>query len=95
VDAEPAEIVTRCGRRLSIACFQVPTTRTRVVLRIDPQDDRSDPEWTSLTPDEATALAHALLAQARAARAGAGEVPPPRIHARQVIPPSRPGGGHR
>jgi hypothetical protein len=85
VDSEPNEMVTGCGRRLSIARFQMPSTTSRVVLRIDPHGDCADTVWTSLTPDEATALAHALLAQARAARGG----PATRIFARQVIPPAR------
>ncbi|WP_143229571.1 hypothetical protein [Actinophytocola xanthii] len=88
MDSEPSEMVTGCGRRLSVGRFQLPSTRGRVVLRIDPTGDCADTVWASLTPDEATALAHTLLAQARVARGGTT----PRIFARQVIPPQRPGG---
>jgi hypothetical protein len=70
MDTRPTEMVTRCGRRVSTGRFRLPTTPIeRVILRIDPHDDCCDTVWTSLTADEALALAHALVTQVHAARA--------------------------
>jgi len=67
MDAEPDELVTHCGRRLVTGRFRLPTTPIeRVVLRIEPDDNCCDTVWTSLTADEALALARALMTQARA-----------------------------
>lgn len=70
MNAEPAEMVTHCGRRLVAGRFRIPATPAieRVVLRIDPDDDCCDVVWTSLTTDKAVALAHALIRQVRAVR---------------------------
>jgi hypothetical protein len=69
LDAEAAMMTTNCGRRLVTGRFRVPTAAIdRVVLRIDPDGEGCDTVWTSLTADEALALARALIAQARAIR---------------------------
>jgi hypothetical protein len=64
MDADRTQLVTNCGRRLSAGRFRIPSSPCieRVVLRID--DEQHDTIWASLTADEATAVAHALLTQA-------------------------------
>lgn len=68
MNAERSEMVTKCGRRVVTGHFRVPATPgiERVVLRVDPDAECSDPVWTSLTADEAIALAHSLIRQASA-----------------------------
>jgi hypothetical protein len=67
MDAEPTELVTGCGRRLSTGRFRLPATPAieRVLLRLDPADGRCPAMWTSLTADEALILADALIREAR------------------------------
>lgn len=67
MNVEPAELVTSCGRHLTMARFRIPATPIqRVVLRVDPDDGATRTVWTSLTAEEAITLAHALIAHARA-----------------------------
>lgn len=69
MDGKPTEMVTCCGRRVTVGSFRIPSAPAleRLVLRIGPGDVHDDTVWTSLTPAEALVLSHVLAAQARAA----------------------------